>query len=77
VEPRRTVLEAPATRTMVEEEASRASVEEPYRTARGQPVTRTMVVEASVARLPALVEELDLAPFLLDFRPQTLERSTS
>ena len=81
VEPHRTAQEAPVTRTMVEEEASRASVEEPYRTARAQPVTRTMVVEASEVKLPAvelaLVEELDLAPFLLDFRPQTLERSTS
>ena len=53
---------------------------------REAPVTRTMVEEASVGELPMveelasveeLVEELALAPFLLDFRPQTLERSTS
>ena len=99
----RTVLEDPATRTTLVEEALVASEEEPNRTVWGRPVTRTTAEEASVEELhrtvqeasvirttvveapvvelvvvePAWVEELDLAPFFLDFRPQTLERSTS
>ena len=65
------------------EEASEALEEEPHRTARDRPVTRTMVEEASelrgdsVGELPMVGELALVGEPLLDFQPPTLEHSTS